>query len=550
MSASKSENKIIYMPLDANFFFERAMRHLHRNNPSKALKYFRRTVDIEPYNPVHYCNIAGLLAEMGRFKESNELLLYVVEKLDPTFTECYYFLANNFAYLEDIESSYKYIHRYLEVAPQGEYANEANEMLSYISDEIEDMDDQEDEQEKRLSLAHYKARILLEEGKFYEAVKKLKEMVEENPDFLAARNNLALAYFYIGNHLQAIEQTKTVIQKDETNIHALCNLVVFYKQMNDQVELNYLLDVLRKILPFQKEHRYKLATTFAILGEHEMAFQHLKQIAHHDGVYDAALLHYGAVAAFNTGRYEIAEGKWKKILKSDSDDMIARYYLDITPQFRDGAFQLPIFCYQYQLPFEEQVDLLHMQKENKQEPFIFSSFLWALEHGDEKIKEQVLSGLALFQNSKAEEVLRYFLQQNQESYFLKKKALVALEQMNAKPPYMMMLNGKMLEMDRRTPEISLWKNNWIEVLELVDRYMGNHYHVIELYDAKTLWYEFISQTFPNTPQIRKAEGWVAALEYIVAKMHQRPISIHRLTSKYKVSNQTIMKHLTDRKSVV
>jgi len=543
MSASKTKNKIIPMALDANFFFERALRHLHRNNHSKALKYFRKTVDKEPNNPVHYCNIAGLLAEMGRFKESNELLLFVVEKLDPSFTECYYYLANNYAYLEDIESSYKYIHRYLDAAPHGEFADEAEEMLSYISIEIDEINEYENEEQKDLFVAHYKAKSLLEEGKFYEAAKKLKRMVEEHPDFLAARNNLALAYFYLGNHFQAIEQTREVLNQEKTNIHAMCNLAIFYKHLNNEKELTYIINALKKILPFQREHRYKLATTFAILGEHDMAYKYLKQIIHYNGDFDAALLHYTAVAAFNTKRVGEARGLWEKIVKLDSDSQIASFYLEIISQLEDDNLLLPNFSYQYQMPFEEQINFLQHKEKSSYDAFIFSSFLWGLKNGDENVKEKILLGLALLQKDKAEPILRDFLMEEQHAYELKKKAVITLEQMDAKPPYKLLINGKLVEMDRQSPDFSSWKNNWIEVLALIDEKMGVKYNIIELYDAKTLWYEFISQTYPDTPLIRKSAGWVAAIEYIVAKMHQKPITMTGLANKYQVGEKTIAKHI-------
>ena len=43
----------------------------------------------------------------------------------------------------------------------------------------------------------------MESGKFEEAVELLESIVVDHPDFWAAFNNLALAYFYIGEEEQA-----------------------------------------------------------------------------------------------------------------------------------------------------------------------------------------------------------------------------------------------------------------------------------------------------------------------------------------------------------
>lgn len=550
LSARKKENKIIPMALDADFFFERALRHLDKNDYSKALKYFWRIVDVEPNDPVHYCNLAGLLSEMGRFKESNGLLLHVVEKLDPNLTECYYFLANNYAYLEESESSFKYIHRYLDADPQGEYAEEALEMLAYISEEIEDVDEEADEEEKKQFILHYKAKSLLEEGKFYEATKKLKAMVEDYPDFLAARNNLALAYFYQGNQLKAIEQAELVLDKDSANIHALCNLAIFYQSSNNKKRLDNFLVILRKILPFQRENLYKLATTFAILGDHDMAYKHLSQIIRNGEILNSTLLHYGAVAAYNTGNYSTAIKWWEQILKIDKSSDVARYYLETTLSGRDEGITLSVFAYQYELPFEQIVNSLKGNPAIHNNSYTLSSFIWGLKNGDEKTKEQILLGLALLNNDKAEKALRDFLISDDESYILKKKTLVALNEIQAIPPYEVKINGKLLQMDRQIPDFSLWRPNWLEVLELIEQKLGNRYSLIEVYDAKILWYDYISQTFPQTPQIRKNESWVAAIEYLVGKLHQKPVQISRLSKKYGCAKQTIYKHINQLEDVL
>jgi len=539
--STRQKNKVIPMTLDANFFFERALRHLNRNNYSKALKYFWRTVDIEPNNPIHYCNLAGILSEIGQFRESNELLLYVVENLDPKLTECYYHLANNYAYLEELEQSFKYVHRYLDESPEGEFAEDASEMLSFISGELDEIDDLS-EDSKELYIAHYKAKSLLEEGKFAEAVKRLEAMVDNYPDFFPAKNNLALAYFYLGDYSKSIEQTKKVLDKESSNIHALCNLAIFYQHINELEEFSFIINFLTKLAPFNSEHLYKLATTFAILGEHEMAFKHFNKLIYKDEL-NLVLIHYGAVAAYNTGRYELAFKWWNKILKIDSESLIAKYYLEVLAgDISNRLLILPTFCYQYELPIEQ---LINIVKQSNQfyKDLTFKSMLWGLENGDNRTKESILLGLGFFKDVEAEKVLRGFLVSEENSKYLKNKALLALEEMNAKPPYRINKDGKEYAVDRQTPDFSLWKDNWLDVLEGLEEILGERLNIIELYDAKIIWFDFINRTFPNTPNVRKVEGWVAAIEYIVAKMHYHPVNYDMLAANYYVSKQTIIKNV-------
>ncbi len=76
-------NKVVRLRMDAGFFFERAVRSLDRHNYDKALKYFRIAAEKEPDNPINLCNLAGILSEMGRFEESNEVLESILNEVDP-----------------------------------------------------------------------------------------------------------------------------------------------------------------------------------------------------------------------------------------------------------------------------------------------------------------------------------------------------------------------------------------------------------------------------------------------------------------------------------
>jgi tetratricopeptide (TPR) repeat protein len=130
------QNNVISMRLDASFFFERGVKFLQRNDLRRALKAFRRTVEYEPMNPVNHCNLAGVLSEMGDFEASNEVLLHILNNLDPSMAECQFYLANNYANLGRYDIAEEYVLKYLDAAPEGEYVEDAEEMLSVLMDEF------------------------------------------------------------------------------------------------------------------------------------------------------------------------------------------------------------------------------------------------------------------------------------------------------------------------------------------------------------------------------------------------------------------------------
>ena len=135
----------------------------------------------------------------------------------------------------------------------------------------------------------------------------LEKLVKKHPELLAARNNLALAFYYIGEFERSIDEIREVLNIDPGNLHALCNLAIFYQHFGKQEELEGLIDKLSRTYPFHQEHVFKLATTMGILQEHGTALRHFRRLLKSgEGEHDPCLYHYTAVAAYNTGHLDEA----------------------------------------------------------------------------------------------------------------------------------------------------------------------------------------------------------------------------------------------------
>ncbi|WCR25645.1 tetratricopeptide repeat protein [Paenibacillus thiaminolyticus] len=131
-----AHGNVVMFPVDAAAYSDRAVKLLDRLQYDKALRYFRRAVECEPGDAIHQCNLAGALAETGRFEESNLILRHIVNELDPSMSECYYYMANNFAYLECYQEAEAALDIYLALDPQGAYGSEALEMKEMLHDEM------------------------------------------------------------------------------------------------------------------------------------------------------------------------------------------------------------------------------------------------------------------------------------------------------------------------------------------------------------------------------------------------------------------------------
>ncbi|WP_425464235.1 tetratricopeptide repeat protein [Paenibacillus zeisoli] len=541
--------KVVPIRMDAGFFFERAVSSLDRYHYDKALKYFRKAVEYEPENPVNHCNMAGILSEMGDYEGSNAVLSSILEKVDPSMTECYFYLANNYANMEQFEAAEEALVTYLEQDVSGQFLTEAEEMMELLHYELERPMKLSSIKSREGMVEHESARALLEEGKFTQAVKLLEEILSKNPDFLAARNNLALAYYYLGLFNKAQGTIDDVLEREPGNLHGLCNLAIFYQHQGDEKVLAELTSQLRNIVPFHQEHVFKLATTMGILGEHESAYGHFKRLIKDDDLnFDPCLFHYAAVASYNTGRYAEARKYWQQVQKLDPATEIPRFYLNRLEALREDGEQFQV-SYHYHLPFEEQFKLWEKQDTGiptglKEDPLIRSSFFWALRHGDARTKLQVIQAFGSIGDVEVIEALRAFLMEPEEEKYLKNIALFVLRSLGLKEsiPVRDQNGTTMADPQVISSELPVWEERWQAVIDTAAQNMGKRYNLLQQYDLEILWVEFLTRQYPKTPVITTVAGWAAALEYLTAKMHRRAITYEEVAHRYGVSVSTASKY--------
>lgn len=545
--AKAKKKKVIPLPMDATFFFERAVESLDRLHYEKALKYFGRAVEFEPDNAVNHCNMAGILSEMGQYDDSNEILEKVIEHVEPDMTECFFYMANNYTNMEKFEQAEKALIQYLEKDEDGHFLEEAEEMLEMLKYELDRPIPLKSIKSNEGLFEHDQARAMLESGRFAEAAGLLEKIIKLHPDFLAAQNNLALAYYYMGEYDNSMRSIQGVLKIDSGNLHALCNLAILYGQLGETEKLQSITEVLRKTVPFHYEYLFKLAMTLGILGDHELAFTHFKRLLKSgECPEDGSLQHYAAVAAYNTGRRTEAQKLWRQALRFDPDSDIPKFYLNQMQQQQDMVQSI---SYHYHLPFEEQFrDLEHsmdgITQDMKCDPLMRSSFEWALRHADNETKLQVIQVLGMIGDSEVECVLRDFLLKEDETEYLKKVAVFALRMMGAEDPIHAVMDGKemVIYSSPLSPNLPVWKDKWQDIMDLAIQQMDKRYDMIQQHDLQTLWVEFLTRIYPDIPQIHKPEGWAAALEYLTAKMHRRSISYRELSERYEVSITTVRKH--------
>jgi tetratricopeptide (TPR) repeat protein len=538
--------------MNANFFFERAVRSLDHFHYDKALKYFRKAVEYEPENPVNHCNMAGILSEMGDYEGSNAILSDILEHVDASMTECYFYMANNYANMENFEEAERVLIKYLEEDPAGQFLDEAEEMMELFQYELERPVKPSRIRSREGMVEHEEARALMEAGRFSQAAELLEKIVQEQPDFLAARNNLALAYYYMGLFRKAKATIFEVLELEQSNVHGLCNLAIFYQHEGNTTSLNTLLEMLEVVVPFHQEHVFKLATTMGILGKHESAYGHFRRLLKDAEVNgDPSLHHYAAVAAFNSDRYREAQRCWRQVQKLDPASDIPRFYLDQLERLDlTGKRQFDL-SYHYHLPFEEQLkrwekNESELCEEVKTNPMIRSSFFWALRYGDKGTKLQVIRALGWIADEEVRETLEAFLKEPDEAAELKREALNVLAEMGLESASQAILevsatSDTMVSETRASNEF-FGGDTLQAVVDQALLHMNDTAGREQKKHLQNLWTLFLGKLYPEKPTIRHTEGWSAALEYLTAKQHGDALTYQEVAQRYGVSVSTVSRY--------
>jgi len=551
----KPRTNVISMKLDASYFYERGLKFLENGNLKKALKAFRKTVEYDPQNPVNHCNLAGVLSELGDFSASNDVLHHVLQDLDPMMAECQFYLANNYANMGEYVAAEEHVLRYLECDPDGEYVDDAEDMLIVLMDEFGGGQAYEVWTAKRAleeqEAAKRDGRHLLENGQFEAAVEWLEDMVNQEVDNIAPRNNLSLAYYYTGQYHHAIDMAQSVLEQQPDNLHALCNLAVFTSQMTDKELHVQCVELLKKLFPLHYDHAMKLGTTLGLIGDHAAALNVFSRLVRMVDLPESVLLHSVAASAANAGYLQVASKWWKVMRQRPEMEEVASYYLmQVEHCVRHG---LPVFCVSYQYDLPLQIQFAQMKKRLnegnistwRQDPLLRASLYWGLRHGNLQIRKAVIRTLSLIADEDAQKSLKLFLKRTDIDSSLQSAALFALQRGGARGRVEYWEDGELVshQMSEISKDVILGVDPvWAQIWSGVEDWLRENHLTRHLAELQRIWISFLNYTFTRKDvRMGKIEIWMAGLLYAGLKHADKAVSQRDLAERFKVSASSISK---------
>ncbi len=447
-----SKDNILKFEQNADFFFTKYIKCVEKGRYLDALLSLRSAIEKDPADPEFRVSLAELYTEIGDFEESNFLLFEQLRADGSFFGDCLFGMGCNFIGLQDIDKASECFSRYLDAFPDGEYADDAQDFLDTLEDDIINPDRGElYDIAKEAEYANVNSFLFAMD----KDIAELEDLHESNPEAHCISNDLAFAYICENENVKARALSERVLEEDAYNIGALCNLLTVAKIEEDEKTAQMCMQSLTHAQPASLDEEFKLVLTYCDVAEHELAYSSLKSmLTSHP--YNIRLLYLYAVACIKTGRRTEAEDQLHDMLVIHPEDQVATYFLGRLAAF-DGDITTFDIEYDYSLPSEEmyrRMDELgkylndnveDMLNTWKSEPRFKQLLKWILTLHDPQVKTLALATLGALQEEDAKQILRRYLMRIDEPDELKHPIFASLKRNGESEPYIAYMSGKCVE---------------------------------------------------------------------------------------------------------
>lgn len=304
----------------------------------KAIESFAQAVGLAPQKASYHADLGLALLEAGRVSEAIPVLEKAV-KLGESSPEVSYALGLAYEQkgrLADAEIAYK---RATELNPQfwdahvalgelyerqGVYDKALNSYLLAAA------------LKPQPSLFNNIGRLYFLQGKQNEAIQYFSRALKEDPGFVVARQNLAIAYREIGEHEKAASEWREILKLQPENIEAkieLANVLIDLKRYDEAMELCK--DVSARD-PKNAVVRVLLGFIHYTTGNLGLAWDEYKRATELDPKNADAWNGLGAVYE-RQGKLQDAEKCYRKALELDPKHEVARRNLERVRQRLEGS---------------------------------------------------------------------------------------------------------------------------------------------------------------------------------------------------------------------
>ncbi|MBM7571065.1 tetratricopeptide repeat protein [Aquibacillus albus] len=309
----KLANIIPFIP-EGDFYFTKGVEAFQKRKFDIALKWLKKAVELEPEEALYQCQMSIIYTEIGAYHAANQILNKVLSTNGESYIDCYYLIANNYAHLGLLQDAKKYILTYLEKAPDGDFREEAEQLLTVLDlDEEEEIEDwMYEEEEDELLIYQETAFYHLEREEWSHAIPLLEEMMAVFPEYVYAKHEYSFALFFSGHEEDAIELEEAAVKKDPQSLFSHTNLAIYYHERKQYDLRDRHIELIRNIYPIHEQQKLRIACTLARTGNTKEAFKRFQTLSKSHLTGHASYFKWYSIAAFQSGYPEKARIIWEE----------------------------------------------------------------------------------------------------------------------------------------------------------------------------------------------------------------------------------------------
>lgn len=342
IGSEQQEGLLLNSFLNGDYFYYKALEAFRSQNLTKARRYLERAVKLKPNSVEYTSQLAIVLAELEDFPLSNQWFKHILENIDPSMSECSFFMANNYAHLGLFDHAKKEILRYLKADQEGEFVEEAEELLELL-EEDESLTETLFDDEEQFLLTFELASQEFKKREYRKTIELLLPLIEKQPTYWSAQLRLAEAYYHIGEKTKAVSQLENILDIDTNHLPALCHMMVYLYDLKNYERSDAIFQMVKDIKPFDIDQTYLLAVSLGKIGQHERTYGLLAKLSKQGYGDFPEFYHHYAVASFYTNRLNQARLLWKKL--SGFDPEFSKKYCELFDHAR-----LTNVTYEYTIP--------------------------------------------------------------------------------------------------------------------------------------------------------------------------------------------------------
>lgn len=542
-----TDKRVLSFQPDSEFYHKRADKYNEKGEYTAALKNLRKAAELEPDNLECRLDIANTYARMGLYERSN-LEIQMIFHLPNLPQDALYGMASNYLVLGDYDQAESMFQAYLQFQPDGEYADQAADALGYIAD-----CDYETELDRELDELSMDGKAALDAGDLDHAIDCLERALEKEPSMTYVRNNLAVAYYCVGNMEKAWEHIQRVLEEAPLDVHGRCNESMFYLVDGRKEEA---IEAVRKLQLERIEEideLFKYCLALADTGLDAELMQALKKIFL-QCPYDVSMLYLYGVCLYNQGRYQESLLTFEKLTLTDPDSLLATWGMKlVSAAVREGTPPIERIPYTYDLPEELQRRITEeLESMGGRKP---DEIAQVLRNADERRliraaammggEEQMTQAIMLMGYSRCpegERLLREILLSPTHNSMFKQMVMEMLRSMQAPEPYYCLQDGKLVLVRRKKLDLGAeLPKGYVNVMHGLIEHMMNHYSEKRAAEfAAGLWAAYLFSLNGNYPRLTKPEAWIYTLEGMYLESAGREADWAQLAQQAGVTERVLM----------